>query len=102
MDHGPRTFLQRSRLRQYEFDMEKLVEAVRSSGRRHPVATWLIRALFAILLIPVVVASFLYTQQHKMIYHPRRYQPHELQGLSSSVVELEFITGAGRQSAFYM
>jgi len=82
--------------------MEKPFEAVRSSGRRHPVATWLIRALFAILLIPVVVASFLYTQQHKMIYHPRPYQPHELQGLSSSTVELEFITGASRQSALYM
>lgn len=79
-----------------------LVETVRSSGRRHPAVTWLIRALFAILLIPVVVATFLYTQQHKMIYHPRPYLPQELQGLSGNVVELEFTTGSGRQSAFYM
>jgi hypothetical protein len=36
-----------------------------------------------------------------MIYHPRPYLPWELQGLPSFVTELNFVTGAGRQVAFY-
>ena len=36
-----------------------------------------------------------------MIYHPRPYLPADLQGLPSFVTELSFVTGAGRQFAFY-
>ncbi len=64
--------------------------------------TWIIRVLFAVLLIPVVLASCLYSQQHKFIYHPRPYFPRELQGLPSNLVELNFVTGSGRQTAFYL
>lgn len=82
--------------------MESLAEAIRSGGRRHPAAIWVIRAAFALLLIPVVLASFLYIQQHKFIYHPRPYFARELQGLPNNLVELDFGTGSGRQTAFYL
>lgn len=82
--------------------MANLIEAVREGARRHRVTTWVIRLVFALFLIPLLAACFLYSQQHRMIYHPRPYLPREFQGLPSNLEELDFTTTAGSQSAFYV
>ena len=80
----------------------EVIDQHRHTARMKNAAIWLLRLLFAVLLIPVLAACFLYTQQHAMIYHPRPYTARDFARLPGNIQELDFTIGAGSQSAFYV
>jgi pimeloyl-ACP methyl ester carboxylesterase len=84
--------------------VEKLVEPIRSDTRasRWRVVAWLATATLFVLLPVMAGIALLYFDQHVMIYHPRPYRAHDLKRLPAQALELNYLTPAGRQYAFYL
>jgi pimeloyl-ACP methyl ester carboxylesterase len=70
--------------------------------KRRAVLSSLGRVLVAIVVLVLGLISLVYFRQHSMLYHPRPYDESYAQSLPADGVELNFITIAGKQVAFYL
>ena len=70
--------------------------------RSNPLLRWLSLIGVAILLAVFAAVALLYFRQHSMIYHPYAYPPNYTERLPPDGIELQFVTLAGKQTAFYL
>jgi uncharacterized protein len=77
-------------------------EAFERSSKRN--RRWRLAGRFLLALVVAIlgIVALVYFSQHSMLYHPRAYDARYANFLPPDGVEIQFITGAGKQVAFYL